>query len=965
MKVKPGTKLGPYKIQSPLGSGGMGVVYRARDERLERDVAIKVLPSGLITDETARRRFRKEALALARLSHPNIAALHDVGEQDGSDYLVMEYLAGQSLADKLKAGPLPIKEVIQYGAQIAAAIEEAHEHCVIHRDLKPANIIISPKGHAKVLDFGLAKILAEAGSETPTQSITETRGIAGTPQYMSPEQAEGKQFDSRTDLWSLGVVLYESLTGRPPFEGNGNLAILRAITETSPKPLRDLCPGLPDDMQHIVSRAMEKDLTKRYQSATEMTRDLAAAQARLSARDLHVKPGIPFRRATAAIVVLGLLLFVALATWFFHRSEKRHWVLEQAIPEINRLNAANQPLAAYLLLRKAEQYLPGDPVLAKISAQTTSTISVTSNPPGATVAMQDYLPNETPWHGLGQTPLAKIQVPKGYFRWRISKTGTNDYIAAPLTSDAMNFDLNAMQAAPEGMVPVNGQHWASFIGFIGWVGPYDLPSYYIDRFEVSNREYQQFVDSGGYRKREYWKEKFRKGNRELSWDEAISLFRDSTDRPGPSTWQGGHYPEGQADYPVSGISWYEASAYAAYAGKSLPVLSQWYIAAPPDVAANIVPASNMTGKGVAAVGAYEGVGPFGTYDMAGNVREWIANSSGGDTRMLLGGAWNSQAYIYGEAEAFAAFDRSAGNGFRCVRNNTPVPKQAADPIQPLVRDFTKYKPVSDAVFHAYSAMYAYEKTSLNEKAEGLVEDTADWRKEKVSYDTAYGGRMNAYLFLPKNVAPPYQTVLFFPSARVEFLDTDSSHLGDIEFFDYIVQSGRAVLYPVYQGTYERQHDLRLPGASQAMELTTQLYKDVARSLDYLETRSDIDKSKLAYLGVSLGTAEGVIFTTLAQDRLKTVVFLDGGYFLDPPRPGGDQADFAPRLKKPVLMVNGRYDYCFSLDRAQEPLFRTLGTPAADKKHVVLETPHDVTADRPNLVKAVLQWLDKYLGRVST
>ncbi len=940
----------------------MGVVYRARDERLDRDVAIKVLPPGLIADETARKRFRDEALALARLNHPNIAAVYDVGEQDGSDYLVMEYLAGQSLADKLRAGPLPNSEVIAFGTQIAAAIEEAHEQGVVHRDLKPANIIVSPKGHAKVLDFGLAKILREAGSDTPTQSITETKGIAGTPQYMSPEQAVGNQLDARTDLWSLGIVLYELLIGRPPFEGNSNLAILRAITETSPKPLRDLLPELPDDTQRIVSRAMERDLTKRYQSAAEMKRDLAAAQARLSAGDLFAKPSMPRRWGRLAVVVSGLLLLAGLTTWFFLRSEKGHWVREQGIPEINRLNAANQPLAAYLLLEKAEQYLPSDPDLAKIAAQTTSTVSVASNPPGAMVEIQDYLPTETTWHSLGQTPLSKIRVPKGYFRWKVSKAGMNDYIAAPLSSGTVNFNLNAVQVAPDGMVPVNGQPWSEFIGFIGWLGPYDLPPYFIDRFEVSNRQYQQFVDGGGYRNREYWKEKFRQGNREVRWDEAMSVFRDSTGRPGPSTWQGGHYAEGQADYPVSGVSWYEASAYAAFVGKSLPVLSQWYLAAPPDVAANIVPASNMTGKSVAAVGAYKGVGPFGTYDMAGNVREWIANSSGGDRRMLLGGAWNSQVYIYGEAEALAAFDRSAGNGFRCVRNNTPVPKQAADPIQPLVRDFSKYRPASDAVFHAYGAIYAYEKTPLNAKAEGVIQETADWRKEKISYDTAYGGRMNAYLFLPKNVAPPYQTILFFPSARVEFLDPDSSHLGDTEFFDYIVQSGRAVLYPIYQGTYERQHDLRLPGASQAMELTTQRYKDVARSLDYLETRSDIDKTRLAYLGVSMGAAEGVIFATLEQNRLSTVVFLDGGYFLDPPQPGGDQADFAPRLKKPVLMVNGRYDYCFSLDRSQEPMFRNLGTLAADKKHVVLETPHDVTADRPNLVKAVLEWLDKYLGR---
>jgi hypothetical protein len=269
-------------------------------------------------------------------------------------------------------------------------------------------------------------------------------------------------------------------------------------------------------MQRIISRAMEKDLTKRYQSAAEIARDLAAAQARLSASDSLVKPGMPFPRTAAAIVVSVLLLFVGLATWLFHRSEKRHWVREQAIPEINRLNVANQPLAAYLLLEKAEQYLPGGPDLAKIAAQTTRTVSVASNPAGATVEIQDYLPTETPWHRLGQTPLTNILVPKGYFRWKISKAGRKDYIAAPLTSNAMNFDLNAVQAAPEGMVPVSGQNWEGFIGFIGWVGPYDLPSYYIDRFEVSNREYQRFVDSGGYRKREYWKEEFRRGNRELT-----------------------------------------------------------------------------------------------------------------------------------------------------------------------------------------------------------------------------------------------------------------------------------------------------------------------------------------------------------------------------------------------------------------------------------------------------------------
>jgi dienelactone hydrolase len=189
-------------------------------------------------------------------------------------------------------------------------------------------------------------------------------------------------------------------------------------------------------------------------------------------------------------------------------------------------------------------------------------------------------------------------------------------------------------------------------------------------------------------------------------------------------------------------------------------------------------------------------------------------------------------------------------------------------------------------------------------------------------------------------------------------------LGDVEFFDYILQSGRAVMYPIYQNTYERKVHFHLPSASQSIQITTDQFKDAARSLDYLATRPDIDSSRLAYLGVSAGAAKGVINVEMLQNRLKTGIFLDGGYFLDPPTPGADQAEFAPRLKIPILMVNGRYDYVFNVETAQNPLFNMLGTPAADKKHVLLDTAHDVTDRRPQLVHAVLDWLDRYLGHVS-
>jgi pimeloyl-ACP methyl ester carboxylesterase len=186
----------------------------------------------------------------------------------------------------------------------------------------------------------------------------------------------------------------------------------------------------------------------------------------------------------------------------------------------------------------------------------------------------------------------------------------------------------------------------------------------------------------------------------------------------------------------------------------------------------------------------------------------------------------------------------------------------------------------------------------------------------------------------------------------------------VKFFDYIVQSGRAVMYPVYEDMYERRVKYQLPSGVLTATLATEWYKDAARSIDYLSTRADIDSSRLGYLGVSAGSADGVIFTTLLQDRLKTAIFLDGGYFLQQPPPGVDAADFAPRMKKPVLMVNGRYDYTFPLLKAQNPLFEMLGTPAADKRHVVLDTPHDVTDQRAQLVEAVLDWLHGYLGPVA-
>ncbi len=959
-----GTLLGPYKIISQLGAGGMGVVYRARDERLQRDVAIKVLHPGLLADERARKRFHQEALALARVSHPNIAAVFDVGEQDGMDYLVMECIAGESLARKVQSAALAPKVVADLGLQIANALEEAHEQGVVHRDLKPGNIMVTPKGHIKVLDFGLAKLFTEADSHEVTQSFAETRGPLGTLSYMSPEQAEGKPVDARTDLWSLGVVLYESLAHKRPFEGDTAAAVLRAVSNGTPRPLREVCPSAPEESGRIISHALEKDVSKRYQSASEMSRDLSSLLMHLSgpiapARNDEI--GLPRRYlapVATAILVLGVLGY-----WLYHRSQQRRWAREEAIPEIAKLQDSQKPLAAFLLMQSAKRILGDDPQLAKMEADDTQGVSVTSSPVGADVEIQDYLSPDDHWHNLGVTPLNNIRIPSGYFRWKVSKAALGEYVAAPPTDEHMNFALDEQHSAPDGMVWVKGGPWASVIDFVGFLSADNVPSFYMDRFEVTNRQYQEFVDKGGYTNPKYWTEPFVQNGKQLTWDQAKTLFRDTTGRAGPVRWEGGHYPEGQADFPVSGVSWYEANAYAAFAGKSLPAFTQWYEAAPSDLGSYVVHESNISLSKLMPVGAFKGLGPFGTYDMAGNVREWVRNSADANSYFILGGAWKSPTYMYGDPEALSPFDRSPENGFRCVRNITALPPALLSPIKGLHRDFSQVKPISDDVYRSYQALYSYDKTPLNSRVEGVVQDAADWRVEKITFDVVYAKeRMAAYLFIPKKVQPPYQTVVFFPSARV--LDIrDSRTLGDVKFFDYIVQSGRAVLYPVYRGTYERRVRFFAPGESEYLSDESEQYKDLSRSVDYLETRSDIDKNNLAYLGVSMGAAEGVIYMTLLQERLKTAILLDGGYFLNQQPVGADAADFAPRMKKPVLMVNGRDDYVFSLDRAQQPLFRMVGTPDSEKEHLLLDTSHDVTERHSELVSAVLGWLDKYLGRV--
>ena len=520
------------------------------------------------------------------------------------------------------------------------------------------------------------------------------------------------------------------------------------------------------------------------------------------------------------------------------------------------------------------------------------------------------------------------------------------------------FPLEGGAKAPEGMVTVPAARYQDYIWSLGNFGPYDLPDYYIDRFEVTNRDYQKFVDAGGYRKRDYWKHKFIRDGHELSWEQAMDLLRDSTGRSGPSAWKAGHYPEAQADYPVGGVSWYEAAAYAEFAGMSLPAIAQWFRAAPSSVAKYIIPLSNFSSL-PAPVGKYQGVGPWGTYDMAGNIAEWCWNESGGGNRYQLGGAFDTATNEYFEPYGLPPFHRASSAGFRCVRNVSPLPNEVLAERRQTIQDFSKSKPATDNEFRIYKTLYIYDRTPLNTKAEPVRQDSVEWRKEKVVIDAAYGKeRVPIYLFLPVRVRPPHQTVIYYPTARAVDI-TSSENLADMHFIDFVIQSGRAVVYAIYKGTYERSAPPPAPDTVAGRESLIQASKDLSRSIDYLETRADIDSKRIAYMGVSMGAALGVVFTAV-EERLNVVIFLDGGFFYEKQLPGANQADFAPRIKAPTLLVSGKFDWIFL---GKDALLRLIGTPSAEKKAVTFDTAHDVSEQRSDLIREVLAWLDRYLGKI--
>jgi dienelactone hydrolase len=633
---------------------------------------------------------------------------------------------------------------------------------------------------------------------------------------------------------------------------------------------------------------------------------------------------------------------------------------------------------AFYLLRKAEKYIPKNKEFLKLDSAYSSYQSIYTDPPGAEVYFKAYNDTTENWRYLGITPVDSVKLPiLTVLKYKVVKQGYDTVFAVQPTVWNFYRKLFTAGTTPDGMVSASAclinYHWQvpagvipSILDISGLLANDSTGDYFIDKFEVTNAQFKRFITAGGYQNRKFWKYPFVKEKKQISWEETMTLFIDQTGRPGPSTWKAGDYQRNEEDYPVSGISWYEAAAYAEFAGKELPTFTHWIKAKGLETFESyLLSKSNFKYEGPARVGLYKGMNAFGTYDMAGNVREWCFNGNS-SSRTTCGGAWNDPFYAYRDVNIVNPFDRSEKNGFRCVKytEKEKIPSICFDTLNlgnpPPEINYKLYL-VNDDVFKTVKDQFFYAKTSLDSRIEWKDDSNKNYTLEKVTFSTAYDDkRIIAYLCLPKTAVPPYQTVIMFPG--MDWFNPGGSSetmiKDQIAGVNYYLKDGRAIIFPVFYGSLERANDITNVSVISSNGLVNQI-NDFSRLVDYLETREDFDADKFAVWGASWG---GILCSQVAaiDKRVKTLIlYISSNAFIDKEFPEWSGINFVPRIKIPTLMLEGKYDIYFDFKTCTKPMFDFLGTPAKDKKLVLYETDHFIPYK--DAVKESLGWLDKYFG----
>jgi TolB-like protein/formylglycine-generating enzyme required for sulfatase activity len=684
----------------------------------------------------------------------------------------------------------------------------------------------------------------------------------------------------------------------------------------------------------------------------------------------------------AAVVVA---LAATLTTTLQGRSQER-WAREQALPELEALITQGKRVEAFELGQRIAQVIPNDPRLKALEPEFAASIELDTTPTGARVSYRPFTSDDTAWRDLGMSPLRDVPVPLGFGLWKFEAEGRattlralrnpgmqlgneRDQTVLAINKAATAIELPAQADVPAGMVSIPLTHNPIMLVAEQSI---ELPAYHLDRLETSNREYQEFVAAGGYSDDAYWRDLPFAPERG-GWPLQVKAFVDSTGRPGPATWEAGTYPDGTADHPVGGLSWFEAAAYARFRGKELPTAYHWYRAATSalevyeSLGTAVIQLSNFAENGPWPVGKSRGYSTYGTQDMAGNVREWLWTATD-SRRWVAGGSWKGPGYMYLNRDAAEPYDRSPENGVRLMRA-AGIPAAGSklrDPVHFKVDDYSAMQPASDAVYAAIAERYAYRNpSSLVADVVAIKSTNPAWRHERIRLPTGYdSGTFDVQLFLPADARGPVPIVVFGPHSGFRMGLTPSVEFDPTAHaipLDFILKSGRALAIVSFDSFFERSwspsHSATMTWPERHRLLLTHWRAELGRTLDYLGTRNDVDADRVAWWGASYGSS--VMLPLLAlEPRVRVNVLYTGGVMLTNLPPAEDLFNYFPRIRQPTLMLNGRWDTVFS-QQSQAALYQLLGTPAEQKRHVVYDGGHAVQPRR-DVVRETLDWFDRYL-----
>ncbi|MEI7960657.1 MAG: SUMF1/EgtB/PvdO family nonheme iron enzyme, partial [Chitinophagaceae bacterium] len=631
--------------------------------------------------------------------------------------------------------------------------------------------------------------------------------------------------------------------------------------------------------------------------------------------------------------ILLLVGFLGAGIFFYVKLGKASNTIEKELPEFLQLIKEGKSGAAYYAGKKILDNDPNNKVVIDGLKSITTTVDLMTVSPNIEVYLQ-LSEADNKWEFVGKTPINKTSLPNGTVKLKFVDTNKNEFIVSAGTyfiSTGENvFELPASMPDTSTMALVIGGKTNIFLAGLDSRPAAKFSPYLIDKNEVTNEEYKKFVDAGGYKNASLWTIPATLNGKPFNFEFVQKFFVDKTGFLGPATWSNGSFPDGKAKFPVNGISWYEADAYAKFMKKNLPSVHQWAKAATPSRSGLVCPVSNFSKSETKEVPYSTIKSGYGLSDVAGNVREWCANATKDDLteRAILGGGYDDDPYTFNDYYGQDAFSRSSSNGVRLVKdltnNNLPL---YAEVIKKPFRDFLKLPKISKEIFEIYKRQFDYEAGPLDIKILKTDNSDPDYTYELIEYNAAYNNeRMSGVLFKPKNVTGKAQAIIHFPGSNViHTSEIEKVTLGQMA--RSYLKMGYAFFYPIYKGTINRQDALKSDYADK-----TDLYKDhvimwgkdMKRSIDVIESRSDLDVSNLIYFGVSWGGEMANIMIPI-EPRIKRAVLLVAGLEFEEAKPEVEAASYTPFIKVPILMLNGKYDYFFPSETSQKPMFELIGT----------------------------------------